>query len=93
MPIYCRAYELQKLREFRGWSDGCRSLDDAPADQILFVWEDLTVTRSCFDQSDVVYDDLTPEWKEFCTTVLDFKVPEDLRQPVSPAGVEASGGQ
>lgn len=88
MPIYCRAYELRKLSEFSGWSEGCRSLEGAPPTQILYLWEDLTVTSSCFDSATVVYGARTPEWERFCAAVLQFEVPEELRQP-APAGVAA----
>jgi hypothetical protein len=80
MPIYCRAYRLQQLTPFPGWAPGSGSLEDANAEQLLFLWEDLTVTRSCFDQSDVVFNQVTPEWREFCKSVLQFEVPEDLRR-------------
>jgi hypothetical protein len=27
---------------------------------------------------EVIFDHVTPEWKEFCVSVLDFKVEDDL---------------
>ncbi len=45
-------------------------------DTVVFVNEELVVTRSCFDTEDVVFDDVTPEWKSFCKDVLHFEVPD-----------------
>jgi hypothetical protein len=27
----------------------------------------------------VIFDDVTPQWQEFCKTTLNFEIPEDLR--------------
>lgn len=47
-------------------------------DEIAFLHADLTVTKSMWHQTDVIFDQVTPEWKQFCTNVLNFKVAEDL---------------
>jgi hypothetical protein len=37
--------------------------------------QDYTVTDGIFSGENVVYEDLTPEWIEFCKNVLKFEVP------------------
>jgi len=41
----------------------------------VFLHQDLTVTSSMWHNEDVVFDNVTPEWQEFCHTVLNFRVP------------------
>jgi ankyrin repeat protein len=85
---YCKAYLLQDLRRFPGWSE---SEPEAPAEasepddagplsdeSVVYVHQDLTVTRSIWHGEDVVFDRVTPEWEQFCVGELEFAVPEDL---------------
>jgi hypothetical protein len=86
---YCRSYSLRTLREFAGWSElpptssgrkaaaGAASLSD-PSDAHVYLHQDLTVTRSIWHGEDVIFDKVMPEWEAFCSSVLDFHVPDDL---------------
>jgi hypothetical protein len=47
-------------------------------DEVAFLHSDLTVTRSMWHSTDVIFDQVTPEWERFCRDVLNFKVAEDL---------------
>ncbi|HEV2860058.1 MAG TPA: ankyrin repeat domain-containing protein [Pyrinomonadaceae bacterium] len=67
---YCRAYPLEELRRFPGWPEGG---DEA---EVVFLHHDLTVTRSVWRDSGVVFDGVTPEWREFVSGVLDFHAPD-----------------
>lgn len=50
---------------------------DEPTDEsIVYMGEDLTVSRSCFDATQKVFDRVTPEWEEFCRKDLGFAVPD-----------------
>lgn len=88
MGRYCKAYPVERLREFEGWSDiyarpeGGEAGDGAPADEndYLFVQEDFTVTKGIFLDEDVVYRNVSPEWVDFCKNRLDFKVPDDVAE-------------
>ena len=94
MHKYCKAYRLQDLREFSGWTeaneDQAEPLTD---DTICYVWDDFTVVRSPVQEQGVIFDAVTPEWKEFCTSTLHFEIPEDLRyayqQPQEGQGVSS----
>lgn len=54
--------------------------DEGPLtdESIVYVHQDFTVTRSMFHGEDVVYDEVTPEWKQYCEKELEFAIPEDL---------------
>lgn len=91
---YCSAYTLGELRRFPGWPDGAEAEGaeaagaDAIGEEVLYLHHDFTVTRSIWQGEDVVFDEVSPDWKEFCADRLEFKVPEDLDLLV-PAGGEA----
>jgi uncharacterized protein len=91
--IYCKAYRLTDLRQFHGWTDigtsapqeesgsgrQAEGQDEAMSDDgVVFLHEDYTVTKSVWPGENLVFDQVTPEWKVFCTDVLNFKVPDDL---------------
>jgi uncharacterized protein len=85
---YCKAYPLGKFRQFAGFEHELRSKELVTVDEkegqvfsdekIVFLHQDFTVTRSMWPNEDVVFDQVTPEWQEFCSTTLRFKVPDDL---------------
>lgn len=80
---YCRAYRLAELRNFAGWSAAERA-DELDEDQpVVFLHDDFTVTRDIWRGEDVVFDDVTDEWRRFCTDELGFRVPRDIDLVVS----------
>lgn len=87
---YCKAYPVKRLREFSGWVENLQNLraDRAPAttaadadskqltdDDYLYVQEDFNVTDGVFIDANIIFDDVTPEWKDFCVNILAFEVP------------------
>lgn len=87
---YSKAYPLDLLKSFDAWEEKpvdaeqfltCGE-DDAEDDQsetpIVFVHEDYTVTASIWAGEHVLFDEVTPAWKEFCLEELDFKPPDDF---------------
>lgn len=94
---YCKAYPVGSFRRFRGWTDGAaspsegaetaegaeaaRSLRD---DDVLFLHEDFRVTDGIFLDENVVFDDVTPEWKDFCESGLGFSVPSHVADEGEP---------
>jgi hypothetical protein len=90
MGRYCKAYPIDRLREFSGWSENLnntrlekkqvdgqevearRELTD---DDYLYLQENLTVTDGVFLDENIIYDNVTPEWEDFCRNVLQFEVP------------------
>ncbi len=80
MPRYCKAYKLEDLRKFSGWADAAleaeKELND---DSIVYIQEDLTVTKNCLDldnKDDFIFDKVTPEWETFSKEDLSFAVPD-----------------
>jgi hypothetical protein len=85
---YCRAYPLQKLRQFPGWTEKAensrritrevngeivhevRKLTD---DDYVYLQTNHTVTDGIFVDENVIFDDVTPEWIEFCQKVLGLR--------------------
>lgn len=91
---YCKAYYLKDLRQFSGWTekhdDGEADLSD---DDVVYLWDDFTVVKSpVIPDKGIVFDTVTPEWQDFCTTTLKFEIPEDLRYAYEQQTVEASEG-
>jgi hypothetical protein len=72
---YCKAYVLTELRQFSGWKE---LASDLATDTIVFVHQDLSVTRSMFHGKDIIFDNLTTAWQNFCENQLAFTVPSDL---------------
>ena len=91
---YCKAYPVERFREFSGWVEksappaakttiaGVPEGDGTePADEVgyFFLQEDLTVTRDVYQDGDIVYDDVNEAWQEFCHVQLCFEIPEYAR--------------
>jgi len=88
---YCKAYPLQRFRQFDGWSEKSENArqerqtsngqgSDAPRqlanDSIVYLQENFTVTDNIMKDENVIYDHVTPQWVEFCTRELNFTVPD-----------------
>ena len=87
---YCKAYLAQSFREYPGWSekkenvrkdkkevDGKevevdRELTD---DSILYLHDSYVVTDGIFYDINIIFDNVTDEWKEFCHSKLAFEIP------------------
>jgi hypothetical protein len=91
---YCRAYYLRDLRKFKGWSEKKENWKinkhwsedlkvgfekNFDAEDVVFVHQDLTVTRSMWHGEHVIFDEVTTEWRKFCERDLKFSLPEDLQ--------------
>lgn len=81
MRKYCRAYHLKALRQFSGWVEKREENEPEPSDEdIVYLWDDFTVVKSpIIAHQDLLFDRVTPEWREFCADVLQFALHEDLR--------------
>lgn len=91
MGRYCKAYLLGTLREFSGWNDkrqsalvdgrtdgkGAEGTGEVTDSDILYLQENFVVTDGIFIDEGIVFDQVTPEWIEFCKNDLKFEVPTD----------------
>lgn len=94
---YSKSYPLGLLRQFSGWTerpenarrirkevDGefveeARALTD---EDYVYVQRNFTVTDGIFVDENIIFSDVTPEWIEFCRTVLGLGNP--IAQPQIP---------
>jgi hypothetical protein len=98
MGKYCKAYPIQRLREYNGWAENAANTRkektqvdgkevEAPriltADDFLYVQENYVVTDGIFKDENIVFDAVTPEWTTYCQQVLKFEIP--VYEPVKPA--------
>jgi uncharacterized protein len=91
---FCTAYPIEEFRQFPGWtenqdgppanrSNGSSHSSAAPAeasadDGILFLHQNYVVTKSIWDDEQIVFNQFSEDWKTFCHEVLQFRVPDDL---------------
>ncbi len=69
-----RLRELQKNSENRSESDP--ATEELTDESIVFLHENLIVSKSCFDDEQVVFEEVTPAWEAFCRDKLGFQVPD-----------------
>jgi hypothetical protein len=79
---YCTAYHLGDLRRYSGWATDVQDLKD---DDVVFLHQDYTVTKSMWVGEDVIFNNVTAEWKDFCDNELHFVVPDSLDLIAKPA--------
>ena len=84
---YCTAYHLSDLRRYPSWTSELQELGD---DDVVFLHQDFTVTKSIWAGEDVVFDKVTDEWKNFCSNELRFAVPDSLDLIAKPAAEAAA---
>src|SRR5436309_5622087 len=77
---YCKAYYLKDLRQFSDWTEKREENESELTDEdVVYLWDDFVVVRSPVLPGGVLFDQVTPQWQEFCQTTLGFEIPEDLR--------------
>ena len=80
MRKYCKAYQLSDMRQFSDWNEKREENEpELSDDDICYLWDDFTVVKSPVRDKGVLFDAVTPQWQDFCTTMLQFEIPEDLR--------------
>lgn len=90
MHKYCKAYKLQDLRQFPAWVETQDATVQRSDEDICYIWDDFTVVSSPIKNDSLIFDAVTPEWQTFCTDVLQFAIPEDLRFAYAESSVETS---
>jgi hypothetical protein len=95
MGRYCKAYPVARFREFSGWTENTQNMrkekqegdgneaeaaEQSTVRDYFFLQENFVVTDGIFLDENVIFDDTTPEWIEFCKNSLGFEVP-----PAEPA--------
>jgi hypothetical protein len=76
-----------------GNSSGDSSKDGSRGDGVLvegkylYLQEDYTVTSGIYLDEGLIFDNITPEWIEFCKGALKFEIPADLLMSDTTSGV------
>ena len=83
MATYCKAFLAKDLRQFAGWPADVQtaaplaeSFADPqaphadPNEAILYLHDDYVVTVGAFRDDRTIFNEITPEWIEFCTGTL-----------------------
>ena len=89
MGKYCKVYPITRFREYPGWTEKSenirrekqiangeevemeRQLTD---DDYLYLQENYTVTDGIFLDENIIFDNVDPEWVDFCKNTLQFEV-------------------
>ena len=84
---YCKAYSLSRLRQFPGWhekvenarkismevdGDIVEKARELTGEDYVYVQRNFTVTDGLFIDENIIFDDVTPAWMEFCRNVLGY---------------------
>lgn len=90
MGRYCKAYPIDRFREFDGWKENTENLRkekeqadgkevevqrELTAVSFLYLQENFTVTDGIFLDQNIVFDSVTSEWIDFCKNALKFEIP------------------
>ena len=105
MGKFCKAYPIQRFREFSGWKENAANarketkqidgketevVKELTDDDYLYLQEDFTVTDSIFLAENVIFNDVNDEWKEFCVQTLKFEIPNFEPAPIGETAAQAS---
>jgi len=92
---YCKAYHLKDLRQFSNWTEKREENEpELSDDDVVYLWDDFTVVRSpVIPNKGLIFDEVTPEWQDFCKTALNFEIPEDLRYAYEQAEEESNASE
>ncbi|MEM9903518.1 MAG: hypothetical protein AAF921_00625 [Cyanobacteria bacterium P01_D01_bin.44] len=90
MGKYCKAYPISQLREFSQWTERSENarkenneIDGVEVNvarqfaesDFLYLQENYVVTDGIFLDENIIFDDVTPDWKDFCQNTLKFEIP------------------
>jgi hypothetical protein len=63
-------------------------------DSIVYLQENYVVTDGIFNDENIIFGDVTPEWIKYCEKVLEFEIPEYARSKeaeTTEQGTEEAG--
>lgn len=76
---YCLAVRIGEVRKFPGYeSAGIAKGLELHEGAIVYLQQNYTVTTSFSQDSTILFDQVTREWKQFCETQWKFHVPNDF---------------
>lgn len=100
MGRYCKAYLVKDFRSYDGWKENLANLlphvveeggeetevqrEELKDDDILYLQENYVVTDGIFKEQNIIFDDITDEWKKFCEEKLGFEIPSFETIEIAP---------
>ena len=75
---YAKGYLLGDLRKFSGWHEAKINSSELPDDEVVFLHQNFTVTQLIWPGENVIFNQDTSEWRDFCSQQLQFQVPDDF---------------
>lgn len=103
---YCKAYLVSRFRAYPDWTENLAELrketkfEDGEEreiprtelldDDVLYLQENYVVTDGVFKDQNVIFDEVTEAWKEFCRDSLEFRIPEYVTQASEAAELPES---
>jgi hypothetical protein len=78
---YCKAYSANDLRKYPQWRERISpalirleaGAENEKGSEYFFIHDDYVVRSGVYLEENVVFDDVTPSWKAFCETALNFR--------------------
>jgi hypothetical protein len=90
MGRFCKAYPISRLRQYSEWTENLQNLRketnqingedvvttrELQKDDFFYLQENLVVTDGIFIDENIIFDSITPKWKEYCMRELNFEIP------------------
>lgn len=90
MGKYCKAYPITRFRDYPGWTEKAENVrkeikivngKEVEIDRVLtdkdhlYLQENYVVTDGIFKDENIIFDNVTPEWIEYCKNTLNFEIP------------------
>ena len=90
MGRYCKAYHVERFRLYPGWTENLQNLrvdkqvvngKEVETQRTItdsdhfYLQENYVVTDGIFNDTNIIFDNVTPEWIDFCRDSLNFEIP------------------
>jgi len=90
MGKYCKAYPIGEFRAYDKWTENLQNLHadkravegkggetggELSENDFLYLQENYEVTDGIFIDENVIFNNVTPEWINYCQTELKFEIP------------------
>ena len=75
MGKYCKAYLLKQFRQYNQWNENQQINQELTEDSVLYLQENYVVTDGIYKDENIIFDNVTDDWKDFCHNILEFEIP------------------